>query len=429
MAVETNDTTPTTDDQRPTEQQQQLERQTREPKTPIRLGMSPTTPEEGWRLAQILAQSELVPKIYRSRPADILVAIQYGIEIGFAPMQALQSIAVINGRASIWGDGFLALLMSSPLYADHDEYYEVEVERVVDELDNGNVVKVKRRVIERLDGAPTIEQLKVDTTAAVCTFWRKGKASPVTRRFSVGQARKAGLLGKEGPWANYPDRMMAMRARSWSGRDTFPDLLRGIRTAEEALDTPPEVDIIETAIVQPRRASEAPGGHRADLERHQGAGTVRPGPAADGHGRREGTADRAGADHRGAGAVPAEGAAAGSDRGTASEATGGADSPRDAPAKLTKVGGLLITGTAYVTPKGSDPHYEIAMRAGDGELVTFVTRDDRLYKEALSFEGTDFRVIATHHDALKAGTPNLVRVLDALALDETAGQPAPHLFD
>jgi hypothetical protein len=51
------------------------------------------------------------------------------MELGFMPMQALQSIAVVNGRPSVWGDGFLALIMSSPLYLDHDEYYEVDGER------------------------------------------------------------------------------------------------------------------------------------------------------------------------------------------------------------------------------------------------------------------------------------------------------------
>lgn len=194
-------------------------------KTTMRMGVAPTNIDEGYRLAQMFASSELVPKNFRNRPMDVLVAIQMGVEIGLPPMQALQSIAVINGRPSVWGDGFLALIVGSPLYQDHDEYYEVDG--------------------QRRDGL-TVEDLRKDSTVAVCTFVRRGKGTPVTRRFSVGQARKAGLLGKgqegqgskEGPWTNYPDRMLSMRARSWAGRDAYPDLLRGIRTAEEAMDTP-----------------------------------------------------------------------------------------------------------------------------------------------------------------------------------------------
>jgi hypothetical protein len=354
MAPDTIDTDTATE-QQPNEQLAAGAEQQLAPapsKTPVRLGMSPTTPEEGWRLAQILAASELVPKIYRKRPADILVAIQYGIEIGFAPMQALQSIAVINGRASVWGDGFLALLMSSPLYRDHNEYYEVRG--------------------ERRDGV-TVEEMKADDTTAVCTFWRRGKATPVTRRFSIGQARKSGLLGKEGPWSTYPDRMMAMRARSWAGRDAFPDLLRGIRTAEEAQDTP-EIDVIDTPQpVQPRRASEARqvSSPQPSASPAAAAPTSPPAPA----------------------------------------------SPASVPA--SELRGMLVTNTCFVRPKaqGAEPYYEITMQAPDGVACTFLTRSEQVYKEAASFEGSEYRVAAGYHtDAPNAG---ITRVLDAIALDES----------
>jgi hypothetical protein len=205
-------------------------------KIPARIGAAPTTLDEAWRLAQHMANSDLVPKSFRGKPEDVLVAIQLGAEIGFAPMQSLQSIAVINGRPSVWGDGFLALIMASALYREHDEYYEVDGQRV--------------------EGL-TAEALKKDTTAAVCTFWRRGKPEPITQRFTVAQARKAALLSKEGPWQSYPDRMLRMRARSWAGRDCFPDLLRGIRTAEEALD---EGATSAPIVREVRRVSETPEG-------------------------------------------------------------------------------------------------------------------------------------------------------------------------
>jgi len=186
-------------------------------KAPVRLGIAPQSLEEGYRLASLMAKSTLVPKNFQNKPEDVLVAIELGMEIGLAPMQALQSIAVINGRPSVWGDGFLAVIMAASVYQDHDEYYEVAGQRV-DGLD--------------------VDDLKKDDTCAVCTFLRRGKATPVTRRFSIGKAKKAGLWGKEGPWQTYPDRMLLMRARSWAGRDAFPDILRGITTAEEAVDTP-----------------------------------------------------------------------------------------------------------------------------------------------------------------------------------------------
>jgi len=210
-------------------------------KVTVPLGIVPATLDEAWRLAGMIAKTALVPKHFQNKPEDVLVAIQMGAEVGLAPMQALQSIAVINGRPSIWGDGFLALLMASPLYQDHDEYYEV-----------GGT---------RRDGL-TVEDLKAETTTAVCTFWRRNKGTPVTRRFTVAEARLAGLMGgtmagnKEGPWRTYPARMLAMRARSWAGRDAFPDLLRGVRTAEEAIDVGDILDTPPPVVRQVQRVSE-----------------------------------------------------------------------------------------------------------------------------------------------------------------------------
>lgn len=202
----------------------------------LQVGVVPRSIEEGWRLATIFAKSNLVPSNFRNKPEDVLVAIQMGAEIGLPPMQALQSIAVINGRPSVWGDGFLALIVSSPLYRDHEEYYEVDG--------------------KRCDGLRP-EDWKQDATAAVCSFWRKNRSLPFTRRFTVSQARTAKLIGKEGPWTAYPDRMLAMRARSWAGRDAFPDLLRGIRTAEEAIDVPAEDAVLEAETPKDvRRLSE-----------------------------------------------------------------------------------------------------------------------------------------------------------------------------
>jgi hypothetical protein len=76
-----------------------------------------------------------------------------------------------------------------------------------------------------------------DKLVATCTAIRVG-AEPVVRSFSVEDAKKAGLWGKAGPWQQYPKRMLQMRARGFAVRDAFPDVLRGLITAEEAADIP-----------------------------------------------------------------------------------------------------------------------------------------------------------------------------------------------
>jgi hypothetical protein len=77
----------------------------------------------------------------------------------------------------------------------------------------------------------------VEGDTAICVAKRRGR-KPVTAKFSVDDAKRAGLWGKQGPWTQYPKRMLQMRARGFALRDAFPDVLKGLITSEEAMDFP-----------------------------------------------------------------------------------------------------------------------------------------------------------------------------------------------
>jgi hypothetical protein len=174
--------------------------------TVTRQGFAPATITEAMEFSKMLADSSMVPRAYQGKPQDIMVCVQWGYEIGLAPMQALQNIAVINGKPSVYGDAAMALVQASPVCEGVEEYMEGE-------------------------GTPN--------PVAVCIAHRKGR-KPVTAKFSVEDAKRAGLWGKQGPWQAYPKRMLAMRARGFALRDAFPDVLKGLITAEEAQDFPDE---------------------------------------------------------------------------------------------------------------------------------------------------------------------------------------------
>ena len=68
-----------------------------------------------------------------------------------------------------------------------------------------------------------------------CTVKRKGMADH-TEEFDLNKAKKAGLLGKQGVWTQYPERMMQLRARGFALRNRFPDALKGLKSREEVED-------------------------------------------------------------------------------------------------------------------------------------------------------------------------------------------------
>ena len=184
--------------------------------------LSPQTFEQALTFSNYLADSDMVPKDFKGKPGNCLVAIQWGMEIGLKPLQAMQNIAVINGRPSLWGDAVIALVRSSPLCES---------------------------IIEEDDGR-----------TATCRVKRRGEPEQF-RTFSMEDAKAAGLLGKQGPWTQYPKRMRQMRARAFAVRDVFPDVLKGLPVAEEVMDTPTErhmgqVERVEPTAPQPAYTAE-----------------------------------------------------------------------------------------------------------------------------------------------------------------------------
>lgn len=75
--------------------------------------LNPTNFEQAMTLAEMLSQSDLVPKNYKGKQFDIVVAMQMGYEVGLKPLQALQNISVVNGKPTLWGDAVVAICQGS----------------------------------------------------------------------------------------------------------------------------------------------------------------------------------------------------------------------------------------------------------------------------------------------------------------------------
>jgi hypothetical protein len=181
---------------------------------PLRTGNAiqaiiPQDVEQVFRLATAISKSGLAPSTMKD-PEKLVVAIMHGLEIGLPPMQAVQRIAVINGRPAIWGDALPALILSKGF-------------KLIEGVTDG---------------------------VATCTVVRPD-GDRITRTFSEADAKKAGLLGKPGPWQQYPNRMLQMRARGYACRDGAADALSGLYVAEELADAP---ELVEAA---PKRKSSS----------------------------------------------------------------------------------------------------------------------------------------------------------------------------
>jgi hypothetical protein len=143
------------------------------------------------------------------------MAVLQGLELGIPPMQAVQQIAIIGGRCTVWGDLVPAMIWRA-----------------------GHKIK------EWIEG-------EGDGRVAWCEITRGDNGETIKRKFSVDDAKRAGLWDNRAKvkvkdknnewheedngntWYRYQARMLQMRARGFCARDGVPDVLRGLYIREE----------------------------------------------------------------------------------------------------------------------------------------------------------------------------------------------------
>ena len=169
------------------------------------------------KLATVLANTQMVPQIYRGKPDDAAAAILYGAEVGLKPQQALQQVFVVHGQPAIYARTMVALLKAKG--------YRFET-------------------IESTDEAVTVRATSP-----------RGEVEEAT--WTIDRAKKAGYTSNK-KYSTDPQAMLYSKAASEVSRKIAPDVLLGIRYSAEDLEL--EQPVRATATRTDRR-----GGARAAL--------------------------------------------------------------------------------------------------------------------------------------------------------------------
>ena len=183
----------------------------------------PETWEQLHSYAKMIAETDFVPSSMRGKPGAVLAAWQKGAEVGLSPMASLEGIAIINGRPSIHSSAYWSLIISNPLCESFDE-------------------------------DPPDVALKQGFGR--CTIKRRGNPTPVTRQFSIEDAKRADLINKDN-YKKYLGTMLMHRARHACGEAAIPEACQGLIPSDIAQDleprdvTPPATRSAEMPLPQP----------------------------------------------------------------------------------------------------------------------------------------------------------------------------------
>ncbi len=191
------------------------------------MGIVPQSFEDVQRLATMAVASGLWKgdrkDTDQQKHAKACMAIMQGLECGVPPMQAVQSIAVINGKCVMYGDLLTALLWANGFDID-----------------------------QTITG-------QGDHRTATCTITRPN-GKKITRTFSRADAKKARLFddrptvkkqwdGKweekpnDSPWFKFEDRMLGWRALGYCQKDGASDVTKGLMIREDVEAELPMRDI------------------------------------------------------------------------------------------------------------------------------------------------------------------------------------------
>ena len=156
-----------------------------------------------------LAKSELLPRQYRDKPANILLVMEFGEYLGLRPVAALRLIHIIDNKP----------VASAELIA-------------------GRVRSAGHRMRVTYDP---------EKRAAVCSIWRADDAQFEFRAEWTWE-RAAAVRDKDGQpltakmnWRNYYPSMLKWRATTECARDACPEILLGVSY------TPDELGAMTTA--------------------------------------------------------------------------------------------------------------------------------------------------------------------------------------
>lgn len=199
------------------------------------MGIEVQNLEQMWWLSGHIMRSGLAPKDCKTT-ADLVIRAQYGMSVGLSFMQAIQCVANVNGRPSLWGHQVLGLITASG--------------------------KCKSWTETIIGTDPT----KDDYTVIITTERRDVEGVRVVE-FSTAEARRANLMNKD-LYKTYPKDMIRHRAVARAAKQVYADILSGLGVAEEERDiiditsqpvvvTPPPTNLADVTEAVKRRGRPA----------------------------------------------------------------------------------------------------------------------------------------------------------------------------
>lgn len=165
-----------------------------------------------WEAAKFLSESDLVPTLYQTKPANCLIALDIANRTGLSPLTVMQQLYIVEGKPSWSGQMCIALINASRRYTPLDFVWVGEKGQ-----DNYGCYAKAIRLSDKKECCSDV------VTIAMAK--------------SEGWWSKKDKYGKErSKWQSFPNQMAMYRAGAFFGRTFCPDVLLGLPLSDEIID-------------------------------------------------------------------------------------------------------------------------------------------------------------------------------------------------
>lgn len=178
------------------------------------LAVRPQLTPDVWQMIQTVAPVIKASRLFGVASDEQAAAVMLkGYELGLSLTASFEFVHVVDGKPGLSPRGMLSLILNSPVC----DSIEIKEETDSKGLPSSCSVTMKRR-----------------------------NGLTYTGTFSMAHAQRAGLVKQNSGWEKYPDRMMLWRAMGFAADVVFPDILNGMKRADElGADLTPDGDVIE----------------------------------------------------------------------------------------------------------------------------------------------------------------------------------------
>ena len=162
---------------------------------------------QGWKCANFLSSSALVPETYHAKPENCLIALDLANRSGMSPLTVMQNLYIVKGKPAWAGQFAIALVNGSRRFAK-------PLKPIFFGEENTNTWGCYMETYD-LEGNKVIGS-----------------------KITIQMAKDEGWYAKSGSkWQTMPEQMLQYRAGAFFARVHCPDVLYGVQTVEEVKDT------------------------------------------------------------------------------------------------------------------------------------------------------------------------------------------------